>query len=176
VPGGVQVVVLIINTLGIKAGTLLSDGDDGIDARVRVQKVAYLLKRLGYDIGFEFDLYYHGPYSSELARVIEGLAMLGNRYISELAEDCGGSNYNTIKSTIELLGRYPTDVLEVASTIRSILDAPDYRGDLDGAVDHVRFLKPWIDDNTINNALSLLRNLGLLGESPINPNQSGSQS
>jgi uncharacterized protein YwgA len=174
VPSGVQITALIINTLGIKAGTLLSDGDDGIDARVRVQKVAYLIKRLGYDVGFEFDLYYHGPYSSELARVIEGLAMLGGRYISELAEDCGGSNYNTIKSIIELLNQYPTDVLEVASTIRSILDAPDYRGDLNGAIDHVKFLKPWVDDNTINNALSLLRSLGLLGESLISPSQGGS--
>jgi uncharacterized protein YwgA len=173
VPSGVQIVALIINTLGIKANTLLSDGDDGIDARVRVQKVAYLIKRLGYDIGFEFDLYYHGPYSSELARVIEGLAMLGNRYISELAEDCGGSNYNTIKSIIGQLNQYPTDVLEVASTIRSILDSPDYRGDLDGTIDHVKFLKPWVDDNTINNALNLLRSLGLLDESLINPSQGG---
>ncbi len=173
-PGGVQITALIINTLGIKAGTLLSDGDDGIDARVRVQKVAYLIKRLGYDIGFEFDLYYHGPYSSELARVIEGLAMLGSRYISELAEDCGGSNYNTIKSIIELLNQYPTDVLEVASTIRSLLDAPDYRGDLNGVIDHVKFLKPWVDDNTINNALNLLRSLGLLGGSLISPSQGSS--
>jgi uncharacterized protein YwgA len=174
VPGGVQIAALIINTLGIRVGTLLSDGDDGIDARVRVQKVAYLLKRLGYDVGFEFDLYYHGPYSSELARVIEGLAMLGSRYISGLAEDCGGSNYNTIRSIIELLNQYPTDVLEVASTIRSILDAPDYRGDLNGAIDHVKFLKPWVGDNTINNALNLLRSLGLLSEGITNPSQGGS--
>jgi len=174
VPGGAQITALIINTLGIRAGTLLSDGDDGIDARVRVQKVAYLIKRLGYDVGFEFDLYYHGPYSSELARVIEGLAMLGGRYISELAEDCGGSNYNTIKSIIGQLSQYPTDVLEVASTIRSLLDAPDYRGDLNGVIDHVKFLKPWVDDNTINNALNLLRSLGLLGGSLISPSQGGS--
>jgi uncharacterized protein YwgA len=167
------VIALIINTLGIRASTLLSDGDDGIDARVRVQKVAYLLKRLGYGIGFEFDLYYHGPYSSELARVIEGLAMLGDRYISELAEDYCSGNYNTIKSIIKLLGQYPTDILEVASTIRSILDAPDYRGDLNGAIDHVKFLKPWVGGDTINSALSLLRSLGLLGESPINPSQGG---
>lgn len=173
-PGGAQITALIINTLGIRAGTLLSDGDDGIDARVRVQKVAYLIKRLGYDVGFEFDLYYHGPYSSELARVIEGLAMLGGRYISELAEDCGGSNYNTIKSIIGQLSQYPTDVLEVASTIRSLLDAPDYRGDLNGVIDHVKFLKPWVDDNTINNALNLLRSLGLLGGSLISPSQGGS--
>jgi len=174
VPSSIQVIALIINTLGIKTGTLLSDGDDGIDARVRVQKVAYLLKRLGYNIGFEFDLYYHGPYSSELARVIEGLAMLGGRYINELAEDCGGSNYNTIKNIIKLLSQYPTEVLEVASTIRSILDAPDYRGDLDGVIDHVKFLKPWVDGNTINSSLNLLRSLGLLDERPINPSQGNS--
>jgi len=61
----IAIVAFIIRELGIKASTLLSDSDDGIDARVRVQKVAYFLKRLGYDIGFEFDLYYHGPYSGD---------------------------------------------------------------------------------------------------------------
>jgi len=47
----IAIVAFIIRELGIKASTLLSDGDDGIDARVRVQKVAYFLKRLGYNIG-----------------------------------------------------------------------------------------------------------------------------
>jgi hypothetical protein len=57
---------------------------------------------------------------------------------------------------------YPTDVLEVASTIRSLLDAPDYRNDLNGVIDHVKFLKPWVNDDVVRDALSLLRSLGLL--------------
>ena len=154
----------IINTLGIKANTLLSDGDDGIDARVRVQKTAYFLKRLGYNIGFEFDLYYHGPYSSELANTIELLAHLGDDELAQLAVLClEAGECRSIRSIVERLGRYPTDVLEVASTIRSLLDAPDYRNDLNGAIDHVRFLKPWVNDVVIKDALSLLRSLGLLG-------------
>ncbi len=153
----------IINTLGIKAGALLSDGDDGIEARVRVQKVAYLLKRLGYDIGFEFDLYYHGPYSSELANTIELLAHLGDDGLAQLAVLCiEAGDCRSIRSIVERLGMYPTATLEVASTIRSLLDAPDYRGDLNGAIDHVRFLKPWVSDDDIKDALSLLKNLGLL--------------
>jgi len=47
------IIAFIINTLGIKTSTLLSDSDDGIDARVRVQKIAYFLRRLGYNIGFD---------------------------------------------------------------------------------------------------------------------------
>ncbi|WP_066795229.1 hypothetical protein [Caldivirga sp. MU80] len=160
----IAVVAFIINTLGIRAGTLLSDGDDGIDARVRVQKTAYFLKRLGYDIGFEFDLYYHGPYSSELANTIELLAHLGDDELARLAVLClEAGECRSIRSTVERLNQYPTDVLEVASMIRSLLDAPDYRDDLNGAIDHVRFLKPWVSDNDIKDALNLLRSLGLLG-------------
>jgi len=156
-------VAFIINTLGIRASTLLSDGDDGIEARVRVQKVAYFLKRLGYNIGFEFDLYYHGPYSSELANTIELLAHFGDDELAQLAVLClEAGECRSIRSIVERLGKYSTDVLEVASTIRSLLDAPDYRNDLNGTIDHVRFLKPWVNDVVIKDALSLLKSLGLL--------------
>jgi len=159
-----SIVAFIINTLGIRTSTLLSDSDDGIDARVRVQKTAYFLKRLGYDVGFEFDLYYHGPYSGELAEAIECLAGLGDRHVEELTVLClKAGDCRSIKSTVEHLSQYPTGILEVASTIRSLLDAPDYRGDLNGAIDHVKFLKPWVNDSVIKDALSLLRSLGLLG-------------
>jgi uncharacterized protein YwgA len=160
----VAIVAFIIRELGIRTSTLLSDGDDGIDARVRVQKVAYFLKRLGYDIGFEFDLYYHGPYSSELANTIELLAHLGDDELARLAVLClEAGDCRSIRSTVERLSQYPTGILEVASTIRSLLDSPDYKGDLNGAIDHVKFLKPWVSDNDVKDALSLLRSLGLLG-------------
>ena len=160
----IAIVAFIIRELGIKASTLLSDGDDGIDARVRVQKVAYFLKRLGYDIVFEFDLYYHGPYSSELANTIELLAHLGDDELARLAVLClEAGDCRSIRSIVERLSQYPTGILEVASTIRSLLDAPDYKGDLNGAIDHVKFLKPWVNDGVVKDALSLLRSLGLLG-------------
>jgi len=53
----------VIKELGIRASEVLSDGDDGLEARVRIQKVVYFLKRLGFDIGYEFDLYYNGQAS-----------------------------------------------------------------------------------------------------------------
>jgi len=159
----IAIVAFIIRELGIRTSTLLSDGDDGIDARVRVQKVAYLIKRLGYDIGFEFDLYYHGPYSGELAEAIECLAGLGDRHVEELTALClEAGDCRSIRSIVERLSQYPTATLEVASTIRSLLDSLDYRGDLNGAIDHVKFLKPWVNDGIVKDALSLLKNLGLL--------------
>jgi len=159
----ITIIAFIINTLGIKTSTLLSDGDDGIDARVRVQKIAYFLKRLGYNISFEFDLYYHGPYSGELAEAIECLARLGGGHVEELTVLClRAGDCRSIRSIVERLSQYPTGILEVASTIRSLLDSPDYKGDLNGAIDHVKFLKPWVSDNVVKDALSLLRSLGLL--------------
>jgi len=161
---GITIIAFIIRELGIRTSTLLSDGDDGIDARVRVQKVAYFLKRLGYNIGFEFDLYYHGPYSGELAEAIECLAGLGDDVLAQLAVLClKAGDCRSIRSTVERLSQYPTGILEVAATIRSLLDSPDYRNDLNGAIDHVKFLKPWVNDVVIKDALSLLRSLGLLG-------------
>jgi len=44
----------VIKELGIRACGILSDGDDGLEARVRIQKVVYFLKRLGFDFGYEF--------------------------------------------------------------------------------------------------------------------------
>ncbi|MFP3194279.1 MAG: hypothetical protein RXR11_03160 [Caldivirga sp.] len=154
----------VIKELGIRASEVLSDGDDGIEARVRIQKVVYFLKRLGFDLGYEFDLYYHGPYSSALADDYYLLAERGDEEINGLATLCERSKVcsDEMGRLINELNKWDTTALEVAATIANLLKSPDYRDDLNGTIDHVKFLKPWINDDDIKKALRLLKSLGML--------------
>jgi Uncharacterized conserved protein len=154
----------VIRELGVRAGEVLSDGDDGLDTRIRIQKVVYFLKRLGLDLGYEFTLYYHGPYSPTLANDYYLLARLGDEEIGRLAELCveGGVCSDEMDRLLNELNKWDTTALEVAATIANLLRSPDYRNDLNGAIDHVKFLKPWVTDNDIDRALRLLKSLGIL--------------
>jgi len=63
---------------------------------------------------------------------------------------------------INELNKWDTTALEVAATIANLLKSPDHRDDLNGTIDHVKFLKPWINDDDIKKALRLLKSLGML--------------
>jgi uncharacterized protein YwgA len=156
----------VIRRIGATPQLILSDGDDGLDARVRVQKIAYFLKQLGFGFDYDFDQYYHGPYSQALANDYYTLAGLGDGEINELALLCEKANEcsEAMGNMIDNLNKWGTEALEVASLIHDLYtdEKSDYRGDLDGAIDTAKFLKPWVDDGIINRALGLLRSLGLL--------------
>lgn len=156
----------VIKATGTTAEKILSDGDDGLDARVKIQKIVYFLKQLGFGFDYEFDQYYHGPYSQALANDYYTLAGLGEGVINELAELCVKAHEcsEAMGNVIDNLNKWGTEALEVASLIHDLYtdEESDYRGDLDGAIDTVKFLKPWVNDGIINEALGLLRSLGLL--------------
>jgi uncharacterized protein YwgA len=154
----------VIKELGIKASEILSDGDDDLEARVRIQKVVYFLKRLGFDLGYEFDLYYHGPYSSVLSDDYYLLAERGDGEINGLATLCERSKVCSDETgkLINELNKWDTTALEVAATLADLLESSDFKGDLNGAIEHVKFLKPWIEDGDIEDSLRLLRSLGIL--------------
>jgi len=161
------VLAFIIRRIGVKAEEILSDGDDGLDARVRVQKIVYFLGQLGFGVDYDFDLYYHGPYSQALSNDYYTLAGLGDGVISELAELCERAGVCTgeMGSIIDGLNRWGVEVLEVASTIHRLLThASDYWSDLNGVIDHVMWLKPWVREDHISEALRLLRSLGLMSD------------
>ena len=161
------VLAFVIRRIGATPQLILSDGDDGLEARVRVQKIAYFLKQLGFGFDYDFDQYYHGPYSKALSEDCTTLAVLGEGVINELAELCVKAHECTeaMGNMINNLNKWNTEALEVASLIHDLYtdEKSDYRGDLDGAIDTAKFLKPWVNDDIINEALRLLRSLGLLG-------------
>jgi hypothetical protein len=63
---------------------------------------------------------------------------------------------------INELNKWDTTALEVVATLADLLESPDFKGDLNGAIEHVKFLKPWIEDGNVEDALRLLRSLGIL--------------
>jgi Uncharacterized conserved protein len=156
----------VIRRVSTTAGEILSTGDDGLNARVRIQKTIYFLEKLGFGFDYNFDQYYHGPYSQALAEDYYTLAGLGEGVISELAELCEKAHECTeaMGSIITNLNRWSVEALEVASLIHDLYTDEDseYKGDLNSAIDTVKHLKPWVRDSHINEALRLLRSLGLL--------------
>jgi uncharacterized protein YwgA len=157
----------VVRRIGATPQLILSDGDDGLEVRVKIQKIAYFLKQLGFGLDYDFDQYYHGPYSQALSNDYYTLAVLGEGVINELAELCEKANEcsEAMGNMIDNLNKWNTEALEVASLIHDLYtdEKSDYRGDLDGAIDTAKFLKPWVKDDHIEEALRLLRSLGLLG-------------
>jgi hypothetical protein len=92
------------------------------------------------------------------------LAERGDEEISGLATLCERSKVcsDEMGRLINELNKWDTTALEIAATIANLLKSPDYRDDLNGTIDHVKFLKPWINDDDIKKALRLLKSLGML--------------
>jgi uncharacterized protein YwgA len=49
-----------------------------IVGRVRLQKIFYLLDRIGLGSGFDYEYHHYGPYSSELAEAVEDATAFGH--------------------------------------------------------------------------------------------------
>ncbi|GAE92553.1 hypothetical protein JCM21714_1560 [Gracilibacillus boraciitolerans JCM 21714] len=62
---------------------------DGIVGRKKLQKIIYILKKLGLPFEEKYTFYFYGPYSEELSLQIEELTNLG--FVSEVKEK--KSNY-----------------------------------------------------------------------------------
>ncbi|WP_069806835.1 hypothetical protein [Vulcanisaeta thermophila] len=148
----------VLARLGIEASDLLGS----FDARLRVQKVIYLLNALGLGPRYDFDLYLRGPYSRALADDYMALARLGDNEIRALAgyyKDDG-----ELSSALDMLSGASDAVLEVAATLHMLMTAyrERYPGTtLSDVLDHLLFLKPWASEY-IGKALNLLKNLGLI--------------
>jgi uncharacterized protein YwgA len=107
-----------------------------VAGRVRIQKMFYLLDKLGIDTGFEFEYHHYGPYSEGLSSAIfwaeaEGelaeksayRASDGARYsVFELSEDIdeprsvGGVPAAQVKEFVSLFEVENATVLELAAT------------------------------------------------------------
>ncbi|AET34200.1 hypothetical protein [Pyrobaculum ferrireducens] len=142
--------------LGITAAELLDEGDLGFETRVAVQKVVYFLQRLGLVKGYVFGPYLHGPYSRELADDYMWLARKGDKFIEELAAQC---RCQELEKWVNYLGEVDIRTLATASTLDWLLQ---FKKDLEAARRHLKLIKPWITDEDVSAAETVLRDLGLL--------------
>ena len=52
---------------GLLTFDILGDSDEHFNNRLRIQKYVYLAKYFDIDLGYDYSIYLHGPYSSTLA-------------------------------------------------------------------------------------------------------------
>ena len=82
---------------------------DGIIGRKKLQKIIFIMKKLGYRFEEKFTFHFYGPYSEELSLRMEELTNLG--FISEMKEQ--KSNYYQYRYEVtdrgrQFLGQAPT--------------------------------------------------------------------
>ena len=66
-----------------------------IVGRVRLQKIFYLLDRLGLGSGFDYEYHHYGPYSAELADAVEDATAFGR-----IEERTGRRSYDGVPYSI----------------------------------------------------------------------------
>jgi uncharacterized protein YwgA len=104
-----------------------------IRGRKRLQKLGYITKAIGAPVSAKFSLHDYGPYSSEIASATEMLTFLGE--LDESDVQLGAAKIfvktyklnnkvnvdkklsKSVQTALELLRRYSTIELEIASTI-----------------------------------------------------------
>jgi len=102
----------LIKILHLNINEVNEDTEEGMDRRIRLQKIVYFSKQLGID--YNYSMYVHGPYSPQLT----------NDYYSLSEDDIRDApsyrGINEIYPKIEELFKSETIWLETAATIISV--------------------------------------------------------
>jgi uncharacterized protein YwgA len=150
-----------------------------LTSRVRLQKVVYLLDRLGLESGFEFDYHHYGPYSRNLdnaaadakafsfvAERIEHRVSDGASYsifdvpggVEPKAEACGKLGRERTSELVDVFANTNVTVLELAATIDWLWrfeKVADWRSEL------ARRKGAKVGGGRLDRAVGLLRDLNL---------------
>ncbi|MGO1057553.1 YwgA family protein [Planococcus sp. FY231025] len=96
---------------------------EGITGRKKMQKMIYILKKLGVPFQEKYEFHIYGPYSEELTARVEELCDMG--FLSEELEDKG--SYVQYKYSVTKEGA------DFRGTLKeSILESPEVAGKLNG--------------------------------------------
>lgn len=139
--------------------TLVSDDEDGFVSRLRLQKAAYLLKRMGVEpfTKYEFNIYLRGPYSPELAK----------EYYGELGEEKEKPEITVEKlESLKWFVEHDEKWLEIASSILLIFeDYPDIS--YDELFSLLRMSKPWVTREKLDQIYRELEERSLVGKQTV---------
>ncbi|MYJ72150.1 MAG: hypothetical protein F4092_10345 [Rhodospirillaceae bacterium] len=146
---------------------------------VRLQKVVYLLDRLGLDSGFHYDYHHYGPFSRDLDNAVadaEAFGLVeqefGHRQVDgarysifkltagkgKLPKKIGQLNEADLKSYLQIFSKANVTVLELAATANWLAEK-EKRDDWQEALR--RRKGPKVDGGRLERALALLRDIGL---------------
>jgi uncharacterized protein YwgA len=146
-----EAVAWLMRTLGLKPKEVLDS--NGIDNRLKIQKVAYLLKCLGAEDfkSFDFNLYLRGPYSPSLSSEYYALASKRDDEIKRLAQKAN-DRLRKFAGIVEWFGKYNPSQLEIASTILMFHENAKQISEKltrDKIFDLVETTKPWASRDLI---------------------------
>jgi uncharacterized protein YwgA len=110
----------LINKLNLNISKLKEDSDQGLDERIKVQKIVFLSKRMGIDFNYSFSLYLHGPYSKTLS---DDYYTLTDEQVKNASPD---KAIDKDWAKIEILYSRDKVWLEVAATILDIKESNKY--------------------------------------------------
>ncbi|WP_058634327.1 hypothetical protein [Aureimonas ureilytica] len=68
-----------------------------IVGRIRLQKIVYLLEKMGMDGGFKFSYYHYGPYSEDLTSAVDVARFADKAIVEEVGHTSYGSPYSIYK-------------------------------------------------------------------------------
>lgn len=160
-------------------GQVLAAAGGELVGRVRIQKVFYLLDKLGMESGFSYSYHHYGPYSSDLTDAIDGAKAF--RFVveetrrrksdgvpfgvfklgdvePEISDKVGILTNSQVKSYVELMNAHSSTVLEIAATIHWLQNEPgveDWRAEL------IERKGQKTEGGRTDKALNLLAELGL---------------
>lgn len=158
---------------------LLKAAGGQIVGRVRLQKAAYLLDRLGMESGFHFDYHHYGPFSRDLDNAIADAEAFGfveqefgRRQVDgarysifkltaeefEYPEKIGQLNEAALEGYLQTFAETNVTVLELAATANWLAEE-EQRDDWQEALH--RRKGPKVDGGRLDRALALLRDVGL---------------
>lgn len=116
---------------------------DTLDDRVKIQKIVYFAKNFGIEFNYNFNIYFRGPYSPELAKDYYNLA---DDEWESVKEPLNISSEQERK--INFIKDKSVRWLEIASTIHAVKSSNPHITE-EKLISHVNFLK-----NTPKNFLS----------------------
>jgi hypothetical protein len=98
--------------------------------RMKLQKLTYLAREVGYDCGLSFDWYVRGPYSPSLTRVLFSAEEIGELAIDNTAPD--QNEREIIRSLQELMGEGINDPneLELIASVWYVLPEGNLSADV----------------------------------------------
>ena len=159
---------------------LLKASGGQLVGRVRLQKTAYLLDRLGLESGFHYDYHHYGPFSQDLDNAVadaEAFGLVeeefGRRHVDgarfsifkltaddfELPGNIGQLNEAALKRHLQRFAEANVTVLELAATANWLAEEEE-RNDWQEALRRRKGRK--VEGGRLDRALALLRDIDLL--------------
>ena len=141
---------------GLLTFDVIGDSEEHFNNRLKIQKYVYLAKYFGLDLGYNFDMYLHGPYSSKLTSSYYDIARK-NIDLKSIDGNIGDSFKEN--EFFNYVANKDKEWLKVASTL---LELSSHYSDKECLIEKTLNAKPHIEKEKVIRTLNELQNSNLL--------------